>query len=57
MDNVAFVEVVEALEDLSDKILDEGFLKGTIIAQEGCHGATRNVLQKDVEIVVVDRRV
>lgn len=32
VDDVSLVEVVEALEDLADKVFDEGFLKGTIIA-------------------------
>ena len=32
MDDVALVEIVEALEDLADKVLDEGFLERTIVA-------------------------
>lgn len=32
MDDVALVEVVETLEDLADKVLDEGFLERAIVA-------------------------
>ena len=55
MDYVTFVEIVEALEDLADKVLDEGFLKRTVIAQERSYGATRNVFQENVEKIVVNR--
>jgi len=57
VDNVAFVKIVETLKDLPDEVLDKRFLKGTIIGKQTRNGTSRNVFQKNVEELVIERGI
>ena len=54
MDDVAFVEVVQAEQDLAHPVADEWLLERAVVAQEGRNGTTGNVLQEDIQVIVVD---
>lgn len=57
MYNVTFVKIVESLQNLSYKVLDEWFLKGTVATQQGSDRTSWNVFQKDVEKIVINRGI
>lgn len=54
MDNPLFMKVVKAHQHLSDPEFDEGFFKGAVVFQERGDGASGNVLQENVQVLVVD---
>ena len=54
MDNIPFVEVVKAAEDLSHEVLYERLLESTVVAQQRRHATTRHVLQENVQVVVIE---
>jgi len=54
MDDIPFVQVIEAFKDLANEILHQRLLESTIVAQECRYGTTRNVFQEDVEVVVIE---
>ena len=56
MNDVFLVQVCQALQNLSNKVLDEGFLKGAIIPQQGGDGTARHIFQKNVQMFLIDAR-
>ena len=54
MDDIPFVKVVKAAEDLPHEILYERLLESTVVAQQRRHATTRHVLQENVQVVVIE---
>ena len=57
MDDLPFVQVIQAGEDLSTEIADERFFEGTVIAEQGSNRAAGNILKENVQVVLICRRV
>jgi hypothetical protein len=55
MDNVPLVQVVQAGQDLPDKVLDERFLERAIVVQESGDGSTGDVFEENVQVRLVGR--
>ena len=56
MNDVFLVQIRQAFQDLSNKVLDEGFLEGAIIPQQGGDGTARHVFQENVQMFLIDTR-
>lgn len=52
--DVVLVQVIEAEQNLADPVAHEGLLERTVVPQKGGHRATRDVLQEDIQVVIVD---
>lgn len=48
VDDISFMQIVQALKNLTDKILHELLLEGAIIAQKGRDRTTRNIFEENV---------
>jgi hypothetical protein len=57
MDDLPVMEVGETLERLSDERSDESFLERAVVAEEGRDGASRDVLEENIEVGSVGRGV
>jgi len=57
MNDIPFVQIIQALENLTDKILYERLLESSVIAQKCRDRAAGNILEENVQVVVVKRRV
>ena len=55
MDDASLVDVVQSLQDLANKVADEGLFKRTVVSQQRGDGTAWDVFQKDVEVLVVGR--
>src|SRR5579862_7300926 len=53
MDDLTAMEICEASEDLADEVANERLLQGTVLVEKRSYGATRNILKKDVEVVLI----
>ena len=51
------MKIVQTLEDLPDEILDKRLFKGAIVGEQTRDRTTRNVFQKDVQELVVERGI
>ena len=51
------MKVFESLEDLSDESLHKGFFERSVLVQERSNRASRNILQENIEIIAVSRRI
>lgn len=54
VDDIAFVQVVEAKEELPHPVAHKRLLERAVVPQQGGYGAARDVLQEDVQVVVID---
>lgn len=54
VDDVALVKIIEAKQDLPDPIAHERLLERTIVPKQGSNRSTRDVLQEDVEMIIVN---
>ena len=54
VDDVAFVQIVQAKQNLPDPVTHERLFERTIVPKEGSNGSTRDVLQEDVEVIIVN---
>jgi hypothetical protein len=73
MDDVSLVEVVEAGQDLADKVADESLFEGAVVAEEGGDGTAGNIcadlesrlfcrssvrtFEENIEVSAIGRRV
>lgn len=47
------MEVLEAGEDLTNKLADERFLKGAVVGEEGGYGTSGDILEENVEVSAI----
>lgn len=57
VDDLPLVQVVQTHKDLAHKVAHERFFEGTIVVQQRGDRAAGHVLEKNVQVVSVGRRV
>jgi len=55
MDDTSLVDVVQSLQNLANKVADEGLFEGTVVSQQRGDGTAWDIFQEDVEVLVVRR--
>lgn len=57
VNDIALMQVGQSLKNLSDKVPDERLFECTVIAQQRSDRTTWHIFEKDVEDVILQRRV
>ena len=55
MDDTSLVDIVQPLQDLANKVADEGLFEGAVVSQQRGDGTAWDVFQEDVEVLVIRR--
>jgi hypothetical protein len=56
VDDLAAMEIGKTRENLADKVADERFLQRSVLVEKRGHGATRNILEKNIEVILIRTR-
>lgn len=57
MDNISLVKIVQALKNLANEIFDQRLLESSVISQKCCYRTSGNIFEKNVEEIIIERRV
>ena len=57
VDNISLVKIVQALKNLANEIFDQRLLESSVISQKCCYRTSGNIFEKNVEEIIIERRV